>query len=149
MEKVRCMLSNVGLLKSFWAEAASTTCFLINHSPSTVIDKRTPQELWPGTPGSYFNLKIFGCLAYAHVHNGKLEPRSIKCVFLGYKPGVKGYKLWCLETKKVIISRDVIFNETAMLCDLSSRNYCAKKQHKSSTHVEFDIGLGSIPESTS
>ncbi|KAG8497798.1 hypothetical protein CXB51_007413 [Gossypium anomalum] len=30
MEKVRCMLSNAKLLKSFWAEAASTACFLIN-----------------------------------------------------------------------------------------------------------------------
>ena len=42
MEKVRCMLSNVGLLKSFQVEAASTTCFLINRSPSTAIDKMTP-----------------------------------------------------------------------------------------------------------
>ncbi|KAG8486247.1 hypothetical protein CXB51_019546 [Gossypium anomalum] len=30
MEKVRCMLSNANLPKLFWAEAASTTCFLIN-----------------------------------------------------------------------------------------------------------------------
>ncbi|KAG8490593.1 hypothetical protein CXB51_013752 [Gossypium anomalum] len=28
---------------------------------------------------------IFGCLIYAHVDNGKLELRSIKCVFLNYK----------------------------------------------------------------
>ena len=32
MEKARCMLSNVGLPKSFWAEVASTTCFIINLS---------------------------------------------------------------------------------------------------------------------
>ncbi|KAG8498692.1 hypothetical protein CXB51_005072 [Gossypium anomalum] len=32
---------------------------------------------------------IFGYPAYAHVDNGKLEPRSIKCVFLGYKASVK------------------------------------------------------------
>ena len=42
MEKVCCMLSNVGLLKFFWVEATSTTCFLINRSPSTAIDKMTP-----------------------------------------------------------------------------------------------------------
>ena len=94
-------------------------------------------------------MKIFGCPAYAHVHNGKLEPRSIKCVFLSYKSGVKGYKLWCPKTKKVIISRDVIFNETVMLRDSSSRNSCDKKQHKSSTQVEFEIGSRSIPDSTS
>ncbi|KAG8478904.1 hypothetical protein CXB51_028750 [Gossypium anomalum] len=44
IEKVRCMLSNANLLKSFWAEAASTACFLINRSPSVAIEKKTPQE---------------------------------------------------------------------------------------------------------
>ncbi|KAG8483179.1 hypothetical protein CXB51_022165 [Gossypium anomalum] len=45
MEKVRCMLSNANLPKSFWAEAASTACFLINRSPSVAIEKKTPQEV--------------------------------------------------------------------------------------------------------
>ncbi|KAG8472437.1 hypothetical protein CXB51_035357 [Gossypium anomalum] len=107
MEKVRCMLLNANLPKSFWAEAASTACFLINRSPSVAIEKKTPQEVWSGNPANYSDLKIFGCPAYAHVNNGKLEPRSIKCVFLGYKAGVKGYKLWCPENRKVVISRDV------------------------------------------
>ena len=37
------MLFNVGLPKSFYVEAVSITCFLINCSLSTAIDKRTPQ----------------------------------------------------------------------------------------------------------
>ena len=41
--------------------------------------------------------------------NGKLEPISVKCVLLGYKNGVKCYKLWCPKTGKIIISKDVIF----------------------------------------
>ncbi|KAG8486155.1 hypothetical protein CXB51_019539 [Gossypium anomalum] len=122
MEKVQCMLSNTNLLKSFWAEAASTVCFLINRSPSVAIEKKTPQEVWSGNPANYSDLKIFGCLAYAHVDNGKLEMRSIKCVFLGYKAGVKGYKLWCPENRKVVISRDVVFDETAMLPNLSLKD---------------------------
>ncbi|KAG8478014.1 hypothetical protein CXB51_027814 [Gossypium anomalum] len=69
-------------------EAASTTCFLINRSPSVAIEKKTPQEVWSDNPANYSDLKIFGCPAYAHVDNGKLEPRSIKCVFLGYKADV-------------------------------------------------------------
>ncbi|KAG8474867.1 hypothetical protein CXB51_031602 [Gossypium anomalum] len=87
MEKVRCMLLNANLPKSFWVEAASTACFLINRSPSVTIKKKTPQEVWSGNLANYSDLKIFGCPAYAHVDNGKLEPRSIKCVFLGCKAG--------------------------------------------------------------
>jgi hypothetical protein len=29
--------------------------------------------------------------------------------FIGYKDGIKGYKIWNLETKKVVYSRDVVF----------------------------------------
>ena len=42
MENVICMLSNAQLPKSFWAEAESTACYLINRSPSNVIEKKTP-----------------------------------------------------------------------------------------------------------
>ena len=43
-----------------------------------------------------------------HINNGKLSPRAIECIFLG---------LWCSESKsrKLILSRDVIFNEDALL----------------------------------
>ncbi|KAG8481224.1 hypothetical protein CXB51_025964 [Gossypium anomalum] len=143
MEKVRCMLSNANLPKSFWAEAASTACFLINRSPSVAIEKKTPQEVWSGNPANYSDLKIFGCPAYAHVNNGKLEPRSIKCVFLGYKAGVKGYKLWCPENRKVLISRDVVFDETAMLPNLSLKD-CSNKENQK--QVEHQINTESTPQ---
>ncbi|KAG8478601.1 hypothetical protein CXB51_028410 [Gossypium anomalum] len=143
IEKVRCMLSNANLPKSFWAEVASTVCFLINRSPSVAIDKKTLQEVWSGNPANYSDLKIFGCPAYAHVDNGKLEPRSIKCVFLGYKAGVKGYKLWCPENRKVVISRDVIFDETAMLPNLSLKDSSNKENQK---QVEYQINTESTPQ---
>ena len=79
------------------------------------MEKKTSQEVWYGGPTTYLDLKIFRCLAYTHVDNGKLEPISMKCIFLGYKSSVKGYKLWCPETKKLAISRDVIIDETSMI----------------------------------
>ena len=117
------MLSISQLPKTFCLEAASTTCYLINRSPSVSIEKKTPQELWFGSPATYSDLKIFGCHAYAQVVNGKLEPRSVKCIFLGYKSGVKGYKLWCLETKKLVINIDMIFYETSMIQVLAPKDY--------------------------
>ena len=75
MEKVRCMLSNAQFPKSFWVEVVFTACSLINRSPSVSIEKKTPQEIWFGSLATNSNLKIFGCPAYAHVDDGKLEPR--------------------------------------------------------------------------
>jgi len=49
------------------------------------------------------------------VIESKLDPRAKKDFFIGFNPGVKGYRLWCLEAKKMIISRDVTFDESAML----------------------------------
>ncbi|KAG8472564.1 hypothetical protein CXB51_034519 [Gossypium anomalum] len=82
--------------------------------------------------------KIFGCLAYTHVDNGKLEPRSIKCVFLGYKAGVNGHKLWCPENRKVVISRDVVFDETAMLPNLSLKD-SSNKENQKQKYAEADL----------
>ncbi|KAG8474632.1 hypothetical protein CXB51_031261 [Gossypium anomalum] len=143
MKKVRCMLSNANLPKSFWTEAASTACFLINRSPSVAIEKKTLQEVWSGNPANYSDLKIFGCPAYAHVDNGKLEPRSIKGIFLGYKAGVKGYKLWCPENRKVVISRDVVFDETAMIPNLSLKDSSNKENQK---QMEHQINTESTPQ---
>jgi ATP-binding cassette subfamily B (MDR/TAP) protein 1 len=112
------MLSNSGLNRRFWAEAASTTCYLINRSPSIAIDKKTPIEVWSSSPADYSQLKVFGCTAYAHVDNGKLEPRAVKCIFLGYQSGVKGYKLCNPQTQKVVISRNVILMN--LLCCLTT-----------------------------
>lgn len=113
LERVRCMLSHSGLNKTYWAEAATTACYLINRSPSVPIDFLTPMEKWSGRAPNLENLKVFGCTAFAHVKQGKLESRAVRCLFLGYPDGVKGYKLRCLEPgmERTMISRDVTFKE--------------------------------------
>ncbi|KAK0588475.1 hypothetical protein LWI29_001474 [Acer saccharum] len=99
LEKVRCLLIGSGLSLNFWGEAAATVAYLINRSPSTAIALKTPEEIWTGRPPSLKHLRVFGCAAYAHQSEGKLEPRSLKGVFLGYPLGVKGYRVWLRDQK--------------------------------------------------
>ena len=61
---------------------------------------------------------------------------------LGYKDGVKGYRLWCPETKKTLISRDVTFDETSMLHDSPSRiSETVSGSPKEKPPVEVEIPL--------
>ncbi|KAE8661751.1 hypothetical protein F3Y22_tig00113724pilonHSYRG00184 [Hibiscus syriacus] len=88
VEKVRCMLSNAGLGKEFWAEALVYACHLVNRLPSTAIGGKTPLEKWFGVPATdYDSLHVFGSTAYYHVKESKLDPRAKKAIFMGITSG--------------------------------------------------------------
>lgn len=55
------------------------------------------------------HMHMFGSIAYVMIldgRRGKLDERRIKCMFFKY---MKAYKLICLEAKKIIESRNVVF----------------------------------------
>ncbi|RDX94061.1 hypothetical protein CR513_23595, partial [Mucuna pruriens] len=54
-------------------------------------------EVWNGKPADYSSLRVFGCPVYVMYNSQertKLDPKSRKCIFLGYADNVKGYRLW-------------------------------------------------------
>ena len=51
---------------------------------------------------------------YNDTKRTKLDPKSRKCIFLGYADKVKGYRLWDPTAHKVIISRDAIIVENML-----------------------------------
>jgi hypothetical protein len=70
--------------------------------------------VWSGRKPDVSHLRVFGCKAFAHVPDEKrtkLESKSMPCVFLRYYEGTKAYRLMCLETKRIIKSRNVMFIE--------------------------------------
>jgi hypothetical protein len=67
MEKARCMLSGVGLGQKFWAKAVGTSCYMVNQSPSSALDEKTPHEVWIGKKSSLTHLRLIDCDAYVHV----------------------------------------------------------------------------------
>ncbi|KAL3830794.1 hypothetical protein ACJIZ3_019596 [Penstemon smallii] len=119
-ERARTMRMQSGLPKMFWAEAVNIAAYLINRSPSVPLEHKIPEEVWSGKDVKLSHLKVFGCIAYVHISDhgrNKLDPKSKKCIFLGYGDDEFGYRIWDDANRKIIRSRDVIFNERVMYKD--------------------------------
>ena len=95
-ERVRSMLLDAQLLKSYWAKAMMIVVYLINRFPSVPVDGDVPQRVWIGRDISYKYLRVFGCLAYMHIardQRSKLDKKTKPCIFLGYSEDEFGYRL--------------------------------------------------------
>jgi hypothetical protein len=64
----------------------------------------------------------------------KMDNKAEKCIFIGYKDGVKGYKLWNPITRKIMYNRDVVFREV----ESTSRNEDEPKEPEPKK-VEFEL----------
>ena len=109
------MSSNCHLPTYLWFEAVSHAQYLINCSPTRANHGTTPEAKYTSKTPDISNLKIFGCIAYVHVpkeRRKKLDSKAIQCLFMGFDNETKAYRLYDQIRHKIIISRDVIFDET-------------------------------------
>ncbi len=114
------LLANASLSLSYWDEAFTTTCFLINRLPSPVIHNKSLFEALFHQLPDYNFLKGFGCACWPHLRpydTHKLDFRSKLCVFLGYSLRYKGYRCLHVPTGCIYITRNVVFDESVFpLC---------------------------------
>lgn len=111
---VRSLLVHAGMPYAYWAEALTTATHLINRRPCHATAPGTPFEGLLGAPPNYNHLRVFGCLCYPNqiaTAAHKLAPRSVACVLLGYPPDHRGYRCLDLDSRRVITSRHVVFDE--------------------------------------
>ncbi|XP_071700465.1 uncharacterized protein [Rutidosis leptorrhynchoides] len=114
---------NGGVPLSFWGDCVLTATYLINRTPSSVLNGKSPYEIIYGREPSLNHLRVFGCLCFATKLNNsdKFASRADKCVFVGYSNVQKGYKLYNLDTKLMTFSRDVKFYEQVFPFKMSSK----------------------------
>ena len=111
-----------GMSRRFWAEALSTAVYVKNRSPAAAVPGKTPFEALHGHVPNVEHLREFGSVCYSHIprdERKKIDPKSRRCLFLGYGDTVKGYRLYDEVKKKVIYSRDVRFEEKRIIIDES------------------------------
>ena len=91
----RSLLFHTNLSKKYWGEAVLTTAHLINRIPMKVIQyDSTLSRLKAFFPKvklfSRLPARVFRCIAFVCQNSGKLDPRGLCCVFVGYSSTQKG-----------------------------------------------------------
>nr|XP_048321730.1 uncharacterized protein LOC107406968 [Ziziphus jujuba var. spinosa] len=102
--------------KKFWAEDIYTSSYTQNRCFTKSIEGKTPYELWFGEKPYLKNVKVFGNVCFLHVHSNmrdKLDKKANVDVLVGYSEVTKGFRVYILETKKLVVIRDVKIDENA------------------------------------
>ena len=118
------LIKESGLPKYLWAEAASYTIYTLNRVLSKVSPV-TPFEAWHNKKPNLSHLRVFGPIAYLHVPKAdrrKLDPTSIRCIFVGYSHTQKAYRFWNPANKTIKISGDVTFDEHHRLVGIPEKS---------------------------
>ncbi|TQD95848.1 hypothetical protein C1H46_018590 [Malus baccata] len=109
------LLQSASLPSLFWSFACQTSVYLINRMPSPALGNKSPFQLVYNFIPTIQHLKVFGCSCYPWLRpytSTKLDPRTTKCVFLGYASKYKGFLCYDASKNKMYVSRHVLFDET-------------------------------------
>jgi len=74
--------------------------------PTPVLNDFSPHKMFYKTSPDFNQLKVFGSLCYANTlltNRSKFDPRTSKCVFIGFKKGTKGYILLNIQSREICV----------------------------------------------
>jgi hypothetical protein len=92
--------------------------YVQNRLSHSALGFKTPEEMFTGKQPKVSHLKIFGCPVFIHIpkeKRNKLEPSGKKGIFVGYCEVSKAFRIYILGHHHIEISRDVTFDEDAVL----------------------------------
>ncbi|GFY85851.1 hypothetical protein Acr_04g0005890 [Actinidia rufa] len=126
MSVVRCLLRGMGVPKYFWHMAVLTATYLINRTPSRVLNGKAPLHiLQPASTLFPIIPRVFGCTCFVQNRSPtrtKLDDKAVRCIFLGYSSMSKGYRCYDPVTRHMYHSLDVTFLETVPFFSNSTPN---------------------------
>ena len=79
------MLLESSLPLQFWRHCVLSATYLINKTPTKLLNGKTPYEVLRGLRPNYEDINVFRCLCYARNHEPnrhKFDARTIKCIFV-------------------------------------------------------------------
>nr|GEV21330.1 hypothetical protein [Tanacetum cinerariifolium] len=104
--------------------ALETAARILTMVPTKKVEK-TPYEIWNGQAPKMSYLKVWGCEAFVKrdtlTKPDKLDPRSFKCIFVGYPKKTMRYSFYNPSENKVFVARNAEFFESKLL-DLKAKD---------------------------
>ena len=76
---------------------------------------------WKGSKSFFFKTIWLCCICSEK--RDKLDPKAVKCYFIGYDPENYGYRCWEPKGKKILRHCDVTFDETKLYKDVFGNKY--------------------------
>ena len=106
IEVARAMMHEKHMPNFFWAEAASTTVYLMNWCTTDGVQELTPYEILVGRKPILSHLKVFGSIAHIRTNTNREKPDAMseKCILIGYLSAKKAYKCYNPSTQVVWVS---------------------------------------------
>ncbi|GAB2277530.1 hypothetical protein Dimus_039233 [Dionaea muscipula] len=137
------MMMHANVSKIFWVEAFTIAVFLINRLPTRVLDWDSPYARLFGHAPDYGSLRVFGSRCYPYLwdrKDSKFDTKSLPCIFLGYSDRHKGYRCYYPSSRRVYISRHVVFDETLLPFTASDRNKAGNPEPMVTTFNDWVAG---------
>jgi len=94
----RSMLKEEELPNKFWVKVVNIIVYILNRSPTKAVRNQTPFEAWNKQKLDVSHLKVFNNIVYA---------------LIGYNDESKAFWLFNPKKDQLLLSKDVIFYESA------------------------------------
>ena len=86
MDMVRSMLKAKHFPNMYWAKAVNCAVYILNRCPTNSMMNRVHEEVWSSIKKFVIHMRVFGCVAYAHIPDQlrkELDSKGENCIFFG------------------------------------------------------------------
>nr|GEY62670.1 hypothetical protein [Tanacetum cinerariifolium] len=117
------MMNLIILPKSFWGYALEYVVRILNMVPTKKVE-RTSYEIWHEKPPKLSYLRVWGCKALVKRDTlDKLDPRSVKYIFVGYPKETIGCYFYYPLENKIFVARNAEFFENNLMVQEASGSH--------------------------
>ncbi|CAI7809544.1 unnamed protein product, partial [Closterium sp. NIES-53] len=114
MEVARTSMIHAAAPHYLWPFAVRYAAHQLNLWPLVSLPETSPTLRWTGKVGDALVFQVWGSRAFVRDTSAdKLSARAIPCVILGFVPDAPGWQFYHPTLRRVLLSQDVTFNESA------------------------------------